>query len=275
MKRFASTILIGVILGELLLSSQNASRVLAESRHTPRAVAKRSLPDKELPRLKLSANEKAKLKRIIIPFIDQMFRDGKVVEALEQNLRFTPLSPIEAKAVDEIAGRGVYQSKDWAKFLTAHKDTETIARAFAISLEYEEYLATLLWVGTVPLPKSEFCVHYYEADSAIEGERSRILAAHGISEKDFYNMLGRETLDDVNTLESINSELIKFIKQKTDKRIFEDNLALMKTKLSVEKHRSGSLVIYVVYFAPIYQAIFVREGGQMKMIAFGDIADSC
>lgn len=204
-----------------------------------------------------------------------MFREGKLAQAVRRHLRLAPLSAAEAKAVDKIGGRGTYNSKAWAEFLSDYKDAETISRAFAVSLEYEESLATLLWVGTVPLEKSDFCVHYYQADDAVEEERARILASQGMNEDDFYSRLGRLTPDDVKMLEAVSTRLISFIKQKSDKRILEGNLAFMKSKQIIFKFRAGRLIVYAAYFAPIYQAIFVREGGRMRMIGFGDIADSC
>jgi hypothetical protein len=215
---------------------------------------------------KLNGSDDAKVNEAI-KLIRTMFKERKVRETFERYFLFSNLSPEEKRAVDAVSLR----------YLDEHSamDAGTVARILAVSWNYE-YQSVLLALRTRPL--SDFDEAVEQAGSEIENERKRILSKRGLSENDFYNLLGGTSVKDsktlehnLTTLETINADIGQLIEQRTNDAVLAKNLMEMEKSVSVKNISKTEQAIYVVGLKPMFEIVFVPRGGMLKIIAFGDV----
>ena len=210
----------------------------------------------------------ANVKEAVDLLVDTMFKERKVREAFEQNFLFSNL-PVEARhLVDET--RGIRYSAHNAHGL----DKGTMARILAVKWNYG-YQPVVLALGTRPL--SDFDETFERTGSEIDAERKRILDKRGLSEDDFYTLLGGDTVrdrrtleSDLTTLEMINDDIDRFIGQRTDQAILNKNLMEMKNSISVKNLDMSGYKLYAVSLKPIFGVVFMPRNEKLKLICFGD-----
>lgn len=215
---------------------------------------------------KLDGSEDAKVNGAVKLLIDTMFKERKVKEAFERYFLFSNLSPEEKRVLDATSLR--YSEEH------STMDAGVVARILAAGWNYE-YQPALLALGTKPL--SDFDEAVEQADSEVEAERKRILSKRGLSENDFYTLLGgsavkdRKTLEkNLTTLELINADIDRFIEQRTNKAVLNKNLVEMKKDISVKRINPAGHALYVVGVKPMFKVVFMPHNGILKMIGFGD-----
>lgn len=216
---------------------------------------------------KQNDSEDAKVNEAVVLLIDTIFKERKVREAFERYFLFSNLSAEEQQVIDATS---LHYSKEYAAL-----DVRTVARIFSTGWNYE-YQRVVLALGTKPL--SDFDEAVEQAGSEVDNERKRILNQRGLSEADFYALLDWENAKDSKTLENnlttlelINADIDRFIKQRTNQAILTKNLTEMKKNISVKKVSTEGCTLYAVSLKPMFGIMFMPRNGVLKMISFGDV----
>jgi hypothetical protein len=214
-----------------------------------------------------NAGTKAEIEKTVKSLIDLMFRERKAKVAFEHHFRFSILSTNEKGLVDAIS---LQYSEEYKSL-----EPKIVAGILASGWSYE-YQPVLLALGTKPL--SGFEDAFEEAGSQIEAERKKTLSRRGLTEVDFYSLLDwkdakdRKTLENnLTTLELINADIDRFIEQRINKAVLNENLGEMKKSISVKKLSTSECGIYLVGIKPIFKLAFIKEVDELKLIAFGDV----
>jgi hypothetical protein len=186
--------------------------------------------------------------------------------AFEEYFSFSKLSQKEKRAVETAS---LQYSEEYMSL-----DAKLVARIFTSSWNYE-YQAAFLALGTKSL--DQFGEAFEEAQSEIDSARKRIIGQRGLSEKDFYCLLGGDAVkdstnleNDLSMIESINTDLLRFMEKKIDQALYEKNVKKMNKSILIKKQILGDTIFYGVSIKPIFKLVFVKRNGVVKLIAFGD-----
>lgn len=221
--------------------------------------------------VEVAAERNVKVEQAARSVIETLFREKKRTNAFERYFRFSELSGEEKSALEKLG----YDPSDEG---TRYKNSSTGGRALAVSWNYA-YQPVLLVLGTTDLTSGqEFKKAFEKAQTTIEEERNRALAKRGLSEEQFYSLLDLKAAKDSETLErnltileQLDAELDQLIEQKTNQATLSRNIKKIEESMLIEKHAVAGRTLYEVHFKPMFKMVFLQQGGELKMVAFGDV----
>jgi hypothetical protein len=219
----------------------------------------------------VAAERNVKVEQTARSVIETLFREKKRTDAFVRYFRFSELSREEKSALEKLG----YDPSDEA---TRYKNSSTGSRALTVSWNYA-YQPVLLVLGTTDLTSGqEFKESFEKAQTTVEEERNRALAKRGLSEEQFYSLLDLKAAKDSETLErnltileQLDADLDQFIEQKTNPATLSGNIKKIEESMLIEKHAVAGRTLYEVHFKPMFKMVFLQQGGELKMVAFGDV----